>query len=109
MNIKELEAQLMDEDLAIDGCAFRNKGSGERISFPSPKKARDFLIKFLTLETTAGVNYTDEEMINAYEQIKISLNKKNVISSEQLPYHREKRKPSKEVKYLLDGCHCSKQ
>lgn len=106
MNIKTLETQLIDENLAIDGCAFRNK---DNVSFPTPEKAKDFLIKFLTLETTAGVNYKDEEMMNAYEQIRNMLNKKNVISSKELPYHREKRRPSKEVKYFLDGCHCSKQ
>lgn len=105
MRITELEAQLINEDFAIDCCAFRNKGE---ITFSTPEESRNFLIKFLVLETTAGVDYEDEEMMSAYEQIKTMLKQKNIISSNKLPYHRKKKRPSKEVMYFLDGCKCQK-
>lgn len=106
MNIQTLEVLLTDEDLAIDGCCFRNKGE---ITFPSHEKAKDFLIKFLVLETTAGVNYTDEEVLNAYKTILHLVNTEKEISSSILPYHQAKAKPDKEVLYILNGCHCFKR
>lgn len=103
MDIIKLEVQLWDEDFVIDSCAFRNKGE---ISFPSPEETKDFLIKFWVLETTAGVNYEDEEMLDAYEKIVHLVNHQTTFSSKDLPYHRKKTKPVKEIIYTLDGCQC---
>lgn len=103
MTIKELELQLIDDYLVINSHAFRHE---KQRSFSTPKEATDFLVKFLVLETTAGVNYSGEELLSAYSQIKEQLVLKGIITSSDLPYHPLKRRPSKEINYLLDGSTC---
>ena len=106
MTVQELECMLLDDIFVVTGHTFRKK---KDIVFQTPLEARDFLIKFLLLVTTAGVPYTDEELLHSYAEIQQLVKAKSEISSKELPYHAQKRKPSKEIHYILDGCHCMMQ
>jgi len=103
MTAKELEDMLVDLDFVIEGHSFRKK---KLITFQNDMEAKDFFVKFLLLETTAGVNYKDEELLETYAEIKQLAKIKTVISSKELPYHPLKVRPS-EKQFIRNGCTCT--
>ncbi len=96
-----LEQKLLNEDLHISGCALREKGFE---IFQSHKEAKEFLIHFLILECISGTNFSRKELFAISYRIKRLVAKKNLISSEELPYNG--KQPTSEVKFILKDCTC---
>lgn len=103
MTVNEIENMLQNDCFISYAHEFRKNGT---VVLKSPEETRAFFINFLLLETTAGVNYLDAELLDTYTTISKLVESKTVISSNELPYHQKKKRPVQERKFNLDTANC---
>lgn len=108
VTVKDIDNRLRDDHFVAYAREFRKHNT---VSLKTPEKTRDTFIRLLLLETTAGVNFTDEELMGIYIEIIHLVDQKTTISSAELPYHRDKKRPVQERKFILDevNCRCTVQ
>lgn len=106
------DAQKLKEN--INGYLFHLRGNefirNTRINLGTSEKACDFLKIFMLVECVAGVNYSDDELLETFAKIQRMMEKGIPIYSEDLPVLPQKRQEQKnlmEVNYFLKGEECS--
>ncbi len=75
-----------------------------KIELASPEETRDFLAKFFLTECVSGVNYSEEDLKNTFEQIQRLMEIGFPIWSEDLPVLPPKTHEQKsliDVKYYI--------
>lgn len=100
INAKNLKRQLTNIRFATLSYGLRHEGT---VDCKSPETARYFAENFLLSLAVAGVDFSDSELIDIYEEIHKLVYRKNEISTSEIPYAQKKKWPFRTYTLVVKG------